>query len=33
MIRDTFDGSHGHLTPLPCEGATKGRTNKSKSSP
>jgi hypothetical protein len=33
MICDLFDGSRGHLTPPPCEGVAKGRTDKSKSYP
>jgi hypothetical protein len=33
MIRDPLDGSRGHLTPPPCEGAAKGRVNKPESSP
>jgi hypothetical protein len=33
MIRDPLDGSRGHLTPPPCEGAAKGRINKLESSP
>jgi hypothetical protein len=33
MIRDPFDGSRGHLTPTPYEGAAKGRTDKSRPHP
>jgi hypothetical protein len=29
MIRDPFDGSHGHLAPPPCERVARGaRTNR-----
>jgi hypothetical protein len=33
MIRDPFNGSHGHLTPPPRAGAAKGGTDKPESSP